>query len=156
MVLCILSTLGSIYGIFVIAANKTLEENLGWQVDFAITMFQDLVLSPVLFVIVQLFVFKMTNSNVIKSKKAKSYIAAKFLDKNLGILYAKAMANQMNTVGPRTGSMKIKRSRRTLKLQESTTINENMKINGITDMSLNDQAFSPLQDNNTQTTELIS
>jgi hypothetical protein len=96
IVLCILSILASIYGIFVIAANKNEAESLGWQVDFAITLFQDMVLGPIIFLIMQLIVFKATRSKLIKSPRMKNYISAKFLDKNIAFLYAKAIYKGMS------------------------------------------------------------
>mgnify|MGYP006976778501 CR=1 FL=1 len=115
IILCVLSILASIYGIFVIAANKNEAENLGWQIDFAITLFQDMVLGPTIFLVIQLIFFKITKSNKIKNAPIKTYISAKFLDKNVAYLYAKALkATNITLFDSVNRKARIKRQKRVL------------------------------------------
>jgi len=116
IILCVLSILASIYGIFVIAANKNEAESLGWQIDFTITLFQDMVLGPTIFLVIQLIFFKITKSQMIKSERIKTYISAKFLDKNVAYLYAKALkaTNDMTLFDNTNKKARIKRPKRVL------------------------------------------
>ena len=121
IVLCVLSILASIYGIFVIAANKNEAESLGWQIDFAITLFQDMILGPIIFLVLQLIFFKFTKSNLIKSARMKNYISAKLLDRNIALLYSKAINRRvlildMGSTSGQKAHPRIKRTKRALNL----------------------------------------
>jgi len=88
-IICLLAIAGSIYGIFVIAAGKSTSENIGWGVDFSVAMFQDLILTPLLFIGSQYIVYRLSNSSAIKSARIKSYLSSKLLDSNVALIYSK-------------------------------------------------------------------
>jgi hypothetical protein len=105
LVLSVLSVLGSVYGIFIISASKTQEQNLGWQVDFSIAMFQDFLITPCLFLFTQFIFYKISKSDSIKSKRFKAYIAAKLLDSNIARLYARSLNSEKGIVKIRSNRM---------------------------------------------------
>ena len=106
-VICLLAIAGSIYGIFVIAADKSTSENIGWGVDFSIAMFQDLILTPLLFIGSQYIIYRISFSKTIKSTRFKSYISTKLLDPNVALIYSKWLGEQSKStlVNPKRTAM---------------------------------------------------
>mmetsp|Transcript_27986 Transcript_27986/g.24676 ORF Transcript_27986/g.24676 Transcript_27986/m.24676 type:complete len:181 (+) Transcript_27986:1168-1710(+) len=63
----IIATLGSVFIIYVLAANKTLEQNDSWKYDFLFVVGQDFIITPLLIMGAQYLLFKYAFPK--KSKK---------------------------------------------------------------------------------------
>ena len=59
----VLASLGCIFVVYVLAANKTKEQNDAWMYDFAFVMFQDFFITPLLIMGVQFVLINLAISN---------------------------------------------------------------------------------------------
>ena len=85
MGLGVIFALGAILSIYILAANKSEEQNLAWKYDFCFTISQDVILVPLITIMVQYLIFSIavTKGNKLGTEGFKGFLARKVLMKEL-------------------------------------------------------------------------
>jgi len=73
---------GSIFVIFVLAANKDEEQNKAWRYDFGFTLIMDNLINPLLFILIQYLIIKIADISVktLKLKNMKGFVARQLVN----------------------------------------------------------------------------
>ena len=73
---------GSIFVIFVLAANKDEEQNKAWRYDFGFTLIMDNIINPLLFILIQYLIVKIADisAKTLKLKSMKGFVARQLVN----------------------------------------------------------------------------
>jgi len=69
--------------IIIIAANQDAKQSKAWTIDFIKTLLQDLLLSPVLFLLLQYYMLKILKSKALKKKPRLRSFLSQISDENI-------------------------------------------------------------------------